>query len=105
MFLYEQSHENQATDTVNSNEIDFAFYRDVIFHYMSYLSYSINLVIYVLFGGNFRRALKRLFSLTSPNSSQHNHSKSFQLREQSSLRLAQQQLQQQQQLMNQQSKV
>jgi hypothetical protein len=120
MFLYEKSHESSSIDTVqNSNEIDFAFYRDVIFHYMSYLSYSINLVIYLLFGGNFRRALKRLFSLTSKrpenfnttlrgkkplytdklydyesttggtltstNSSLRSHSKSFKLREQTSL--------------------
>ncbi len=65
MFLYKKTRESSSNDTGNSNEIDFAFYRDVIFHYMSYLSYSINLVIYLLFGGNFRRALKRLFSLTS----------------------------------------
>lgn len=64
MFLYEKSRETSSSDTVHSNEIDLAFYRDVIFHYMSYFSYSINLFIYLLFGGNFRRALKRLFSLT-----------------------------------------
>ena len=65
MFLYEKSRESSASDTApSSNEIDLAFYRDVIFHYMSYFSYSINLFIYLLFGGNFRRALKRLFSLT-----------------------------------------
>ncbi|CAF1230332.1 unnamed protein product [Adineta steineri] len=72
MFLYKQSKEDSSTDTTHSNEIDFAFYRDVIFHYMSYLSYSINIVIYLLFGGNFRRALKRLFSLTSKRSEYSN---------------------------------
>ncbi len=65
IFLYEQSKGSSSSDETNSNEIDFAFYRDVIFHYLSYLSYSINIVIYLLFGGNFRRALKRLFSLTT----------------------------------------
>ena len=68
MFLYEQSKESSSSNETHSNEIDFAFYRDVVFHYMSYLSYSINIVIYLLFGGNFRRALKRLFSLTSSRS-------------------------------------
>jgi hypothetical protein len=68
MFLYEHSKERSPADEKNSNEMDFAFYRDVIFHYMSCLSYSINIVIYLLFGGNFRRALKRLFSLTSSRS-------------------------------------
>ncbi len=72
IFLYEQSKERSSSDMTNSNEIDFAFYRDVIFHYMSYLSYSINIVIYLLFGGNFRRALKRLFSLTSKRSENFN---------------------------------
>lgn len=61
-----------SSNKTQTNEIDFSFYRDVIFHYLSYLSYSINIVIYLLFGGNFRRALKRLFSLTSTNSEQLN---------------------------------
>ena len=82
MFLYENSKPSPTTTTIattttppsspsnrtHTNEIDFSFYRDVIFHYLSYLSYSINIVIYLLFGGNFRRALKRLFSLTSSRS-------------------------------------
>ncbi|CAF2785764.1 unnamed protein product [Rotaria sp. Silwood2] len=76
IFLYEHSQENSAsnktitTTTTTTTETDFAVYRDVIFHCMSYLSYSINIFIYVLFGGNFRRALKRLFSLT-PSHSDH----------------------------------
>ena len=61
-----------SSNQTHTNEIDFSFYRDVIFHYLSYLSYSINIVIYLLFGGNFRRALKRLFSLTSTDSEQLN---------------------------------
>ena len=70
MFLYQHSEESSSSSNkTNSNEIDFAFYRDVIFHHISYLSYSINIVIYLLFGGNFRRALKRLFSLTSSSRS------------------------------------
>lgn len=72
MFLYEKTRETSSEDTVHSNEIDLAFYRDVIFHYMSYFSYSINLFIYLLFGGNFRRALKRLFSLTITRSENYN---------------------------------
>ena len=61
-----------TSNKTHTNEIDFSFYRDVIFHYLSYLSYSINIVIYLLFGGNFRRALKRLFSLASTDSEQLN---------------------------------
>ena len=68
MFLYEHAQDTPASNKTHTNEIDFAFYRDVIFHYMSYLSYSINIVIYLLFGGNFRRALKRLFSSASSRS-------------------------------------
>jgi hypothetical protein len=72
IFLYKQSQKSSSSssssDMANSNDFDFAFYCDVIFHNMSYLSYSINIVIYLLFGGNFRRALKRLFSLTKKRS-------------------------------------
>ena len=76
MFFYKYSQENTSTPAVttsssnqtSTNVIDFAYYRDVIAHYMSYTSYAINIVIYLLFGGNFRRALKRLFSLTSTRS-------------------------------------
>jgi hypothetical protein len=68
MFLYKHSKGSSASDEKHSNVIDFSFYRDVIFHHISYLSYTINIVIYLLFGGNFRRALKRLFSLTSKRS-------------------------------------
>ncbi|UJR35572.1 hypothetical protein I4U23_028325 [Adineta vaga] len=71
MFLYKQSRSSSQSDENPLNEINFASY-DVLFHYMSYLSYSINIVIYVLFGGNFRRELKRLFSLTSSRSDNTN---------------------------------
>ncbi|CAF0759068.1 unnamed protein product [Rotaria sp. Silwood1] len=66
LFLYERSEENSASNktTTTTHESDFPFYRNVIFLCMSYLSYSINIFIYLLFGGNFRRALKRLFSFT-----------------------------------------
>lgn len=75
--LYRLSKENSSSsssppppssDTANATESDFELYRGVIFHCMSYLSYSINIFIYLLFGGNFRRALKRLFSLKSSHS-------------------------------------
>lgn len=83
MFFYKYSQEDMSSVSVSpstssssnqttSNVIDFTFYRDVIAHYMSYLSYAINIVIYLLFGGNFRRALKRLFSLTSTRSDRLN---------------------------------
>jgi len=39
----------------------FALYRDILLHYMSYLSYSINILIYILFGAHFRRVFKKLF--------------------------------------------
>jgi hypothetical protein len=68
MLLYEKSKGSSSSDETNSNETDFSIYKGVIFHYMSYLSYSINIVIYLLFGGNFRRASKRLFSLASSRS-------------------------------------
>ncbi len=115
IILYEQSKGSSSSfDMSNSNENDFAVYRNLFFHCLSYLSYSINIAIYLLFGGNFRRALKRLFSLTSkrsenfnstlrgkklyydydstgeglasPNSSLRSHNKSLKLREQASLR-------------------
>ncbi|CAF0775694.1 unnamed protein product [Rotaria sordida] len=78
MFLYENSQESSssnkttATTTTIAPESDFAFYRGVIFHYMSYLSYAINIFIYLLFGGNFRRALRRLFSFTPSHSESFN---------------------------------
>ena len=84
MFFYKHSPETTSAaapvspptaspaNQTNTNVIDFTFYRDVIAHYMSYLSYAINIVIYLLFGGNFRRALKRLFSLTSTRSERLN---------------------------------
>ena len=37
------------------------FYKDILFHYMSYLSYAINILIYFLFGTHFRRVFKRVF--------------------------------------------
>jgi hypothetical protein len=39
----------------------FALYRDILLHYMSYLSYSINILIYFLFGSHFRRVFKKVF--------------------------------------------
>ncbi|CAF1239075.1 unnamed protein product [Rotaria magnacalcarata] len=70
IILYDQStpSSSQSSDKNNLNETDFALYRGVLFHCMSYLSYSINIFIYLLFGGNFRRALKRLFSFKSAHS-------------------------------------
>ena len=73
MFLYSQpSTSSSSSDMPPSNDLDISFYRDMIFHYISYLSYSINLVIYLLFGGNFRRALKHLCSLSSKRSDNFN---------------------------------
>lgn len=72
MFLYSQSQGTSSSEMPPSNDVDISFYRDIIFHYLSYLSYSINLVIYLLFGGNFRRALKHLFSLSSKRSDNFN---------------------------------
>jgi hypothetical protein len=57
-FFYEQTKDDLTT---NDNYSTFAFYRDVLLHYMSYLSYSINIFIYILFGANFRRGLKKVF--------------------------------------------
>ncbi len=59
IIFYEQTKD----DDLKSNEIysNFALHRDVLLHYMSYLSYSINIVIYILFGANFRRALTKVF--------------------------------------------
>ena len=73
IFLYEQARASSLppVEIIHSNEIDFSFYRDVIFLFLSYLSYSINIVIYLLFGGNFRRALKRLFSLKKSKRSEN----------------------------------
>ncbi|CAF1387937.1 unnamed protein product [Rotaria sordida] len=58
IIFYEQTKDNLKT---NENFSVFTLYRDVLLHYMSYLSYSINIFIYILFGANFRRALKRIF--------------------------------------------
>jgi hypothetical protein len=84
MFLYKKS-SGSPSDETNSNVLDIAFYLGIIFHQISYLSYSINIVIYVLFGGNFRRALKRLFSLTPKKRSENFNStlrgKNFSLHE------------------------
>ncbi|CAF1155794.1 unnamed protein product [Adineta steineri] len=56
--FYEQTKDDLISKETYTN---FALYRDVILHYMSYLSYSINIFIYIFFGANFRRALKRVF--------------------------------------------
>jgi hypothetical protein len=58
VFFYEQSKDDL---TGNENYSAFALYRDILLHYMSYSSYSVNIVIYILFGANFRRAFKRVF--------------------------------------------
>ena len=59
--FYEQT--KGGGDVGNNDDYStFALYRDILLYNMSYLSYSINIFIYVLFGANFRRALKRLFS-------------------------------------------
>ena len=47
--------------TIDENYSSFTLYRDVLLHYMSYLSYSINIFIYILFGTHFRRVFKKLF--------------------------------------------
>lgn len=57
-----------ASNKINSTETYFTLYRDVIFHCLSYLSYAINIFIYLLFGGNFRRAFRRLISFKSSRS-------------------------------------
>ncbi len=59
IFFYEQTKDDLTT---NDNYSAFALYRDVLLHYMSYLSYSINIFIYILFGAHFRRVFKRIFS-------------------------------------------
>ena len=86
--LYKKSKGDSASDESNSNGMDIAFYRNIIFHQISYLSYSINIFIYLLFGGNFRRALKRLFSLTPKKRSENFNStlrgKNFSLHEKQS---------------------
>ncbi|CAF1197543.1 unnamed protein product [Rotaria magnacalcarata] len=56
--FYQQTQDNFKQTQKYST---FALYRDVLLHYMSYLSYSINIFIYILCGANFRRALKRIF--------------------------------------------
>ncbi|CAF0825647.1 unnamed protein product [Rotaria sp. Silwood1] len=59
IIFYEQTKDGLK---LKENYNDFTLYRDVLLLYMSYLSYSINIFIYILFGANFRRALKRIFS-------------------------------------------
>lgn len=56
--FYEQANDDLTVDERYSS---FALYRDILLHNLSYLSYSVNIVIYILFGANFRRALKRVF--------------------------------------------
>ncbi|CAF1645217.1 unnamed protein product [Adineta ricciae] len=58
IIFYEQANGDSAIDERYSS---FALYRDILLHNLSYLSYSVNIVIYILFGANFRRALKRVF--------------------------------------------
>ena len=45
----------------HQTETFWAFYKDMLFHYMSYMSYSVNILIYFLFGTHFRRVFKRVF--------------------------------------------
>ena len=63
--FYEQTKDDVSSNNTINNNDDYstlALHRDILFYNMSYLSYSINIFIYVLFGANFRRALKRLCS-------------------------------------------
>ncbi|CAF0740780.1 unnamed protein product [Didymodactylos carnosus] len=66
MFFYEHTKDNdnnnnETTITImDENKIKMITYRDMMLLYLSYLSYSINILIYLFFGANFRRALKRL---------------------------------------------
>jgi hypothetical protein len=58
IIFYEQTKDDLIP---NENYSPFALYRDVLFHYLSYLSYSINILIYILFGAHFRRVFKKVF--------------------------------------------
>ena len=58
MTFYEQTKDDSSEPEGFSL---FLIYREILFHYLSYLSYSINIFIYILFGANFRRTLKRIF--------------------------------------------
>jgi len=58
IFYYQQSNDELS---MTYDYTLFALYRDIILHYMSYLSYSINIVIYFLFGVHFRRVFKKIF--------------------------------------------
>jgi hypothetical protein len=57
-FFYEQTKDDL---TISETYTIFTLYRDVLLHYLSYLSYSINIFIYILFGANFRRGLQKVF--------------------------------------------
>ncbi|UJR10391.1 hypothetical protein I4U23_014596 [Adineta vaga] len=72
--FYEQTNENL---TVDDHYTAFALCRDILLHYMSYLSYSMNIFIYILFGANFRRALKRVFTTNKKLNSKLKNLKSF----------------------------
>ena len=63
MTFYEQTKDDSSEPERFST---FIIYREILFHYLSYLSYSINIFIYILFGANFRRALKRIFFSKTP---------------------------------------
>ncbi|CAF0880178.1 unnamed protein product [Didymodactylos carnosus] len=62
MMFYQNTKDNNNNNqtTMDENKIKMITYRDMILMYLSYLSYSINILIYLSFGGNFPRALKRL---------------------------------------------
>jgi hypothetical protein len=64
IMFYEQT---KDLPIINEDYSDFALYRDILLYYMSYLSYSINLFIYILFGAHFRRVFKRIFFRTKTN--------------------------------------
>lgn len=69
ILFYEQTDDDSKS---NQSYSVFTLYRDVLLHYMSYLSYSVNIFIYILFGVNFRRALLRLFCPKKINSNRLN---------------------------------
>ena len=61
IIFYDQTKDDS---TIYEDYSLFALYRDILLHYMSYLSYSINILIYILFGAHFRRVFKKTFSST-----------------------------------------
>ena len=56
LLFYQQTQHN----FINENYTIQILYRDVLTHYLSYLCYSINIIIYILFGKHFRCTLKKI---------------------------------------------